>query len=244
MGAYVGASYSRLSVMLFITGISLFIVYTWKGYKNKLLIALAAIVVVISPFLYMYTFSVSGYFFEKFSIGKALPSQMHARVIANKHSVSVAKDEADVRVPGKIVINSAEPAAKERKEYWRFYANSIIESHSTLLWGHNKSPDRYSYPSAHNYYLDYAYHFGIIALLPLIYLIMYTVKSLYTNRLYIVKNPIIGIAFVCLFFILIDSIFKVGFRQPYPGIYMFFIWGVLLSRLHVIKSAPLPGKQE
>jgi len=31
--------------------------------------------------------------------------------------------------------------------------------------------------------------------------------------------------------VLIDNSLKVGFRQPYPGIIMFFLWGVLLNRL-------------
>ena len=40
------------------------------------------------------------------------------------------------------------------------------------------------------------------------------------------------------FFVLIDNFLKVGFRQPYPGILMFFLWGVLLTRLSTAVSAP------
>ena len=39
------------------------------------------------------------------------------------------------------------------------------------------------------------------------------------------------------FFIFIDNFFKVGFSQPYPGMMMFFLWGVLLARLDSIDTA-------
>ena len=31
--------------------------------------------------------------------------------------------------------------------------------------------------------------------------------------------------------VVIDSNFKVTLRQPYPGIFAYFMWGLLLSRL-------------
>jgi len=33
------------------------------------------------------------------------------------------------------------------------------------------------------------------------------------------------------FLVVIDNDLKVTFRQPYPGLFGFFLWGLLLSRL-------------
>jgi hypothetical protein len=33
------------------------------------------------------------------------------------------------------------------------------------------------------------------------------------------------------FALFVDSMFKVPLRQPYPGIFFFFLWGLLLAQL-------------
>jgi tetrahydromethanopterin S-methyltransferase subunit E len=35
---------------------------------------------------------------------------------------------------------------------------------------------------------------------------------------------------------MVDSNLKVGLRQPYPGMMMFFLWGILISMLESSKS--------
>jgi hypothetical protein len=42
------------------------------------------------------------------------------------------------------------------------------------------------------------------------------------------------------FLVLVDSNFKVTLRQPYPGIFAYFLWGLLLSRLRP-RPAARPG---
>lgn len=138
-------------------------------------------------------------------------------------------------IPGKfsspiVVANNIDKI--ERSFYWKYYAKGIIDEIDTTLFGHKERPDRSKYPSAHNYYLDFAYNFGLISLLPIFSLIIYTVHLIIKSRYQIMSSPIfLGITFITLFFIFIDNSFKVGFRQPYPGIYSFFIWGLLLSLL-------------
>jgi hypothetical protein len=41
------------------------------------------------------------------------------------------------------------------------------------------------------------------------------------------------------FLVLVDSNFKVTLRQPYPGIFVYFLWGLLLSRLRPAPVARL-----
>ena len=93
--------------------------------------------------------------------------------------------------------------------------------------------DRAIATSAHNYYLDLIYNFGLIGLMPLVWLIVHTLWLLWRNRARLrMELPLLGLAFVALFLILVDNNFKVTFRQPYPGIFGFFVWGLLFSRLN------------
>ena len=43
------------------------------------------------------------------------------------------------------------------------------------------------------------------------------------------------------FFVFVDNSLKVSFRQPYPGMVMFFLWGLLLSRLEVFDGENKAG---
>jgi len=129
-------------------------------------------------------------------------------------------------------LSSNLPNLRERQYYWKYYLKGIFENPKTSLLGHAKRPDRNKFPSAHNYYLDLAYNYGLLSLLPFLYLITHTIIKL-KNRM---RNgplslDLIALSLVVLFFVLVDSSLKVGFRQPYPGIIMFFLWGVLLAKL-------------
>jgi len=121
---------------------------------------------------------------------------------------------------------------RELVGYWRQYWNGITESPRSLLLGHIERPDRETAPSAHNYYLDLVYNFGILALLPWLFLFFSSAKlALSALRSRSVTLDLIWLLGVVAFFALVDNSLKVGFRQPYPGILMFFLWGVLLTRL-------------
>jgi len=121
---------------------------------------------------------------------------------------------------------------RERIYYWEFYGKGIFESPKIFVFGHSKRPDRNSYPSAHNYYLDLIYHFGVISLLPFFYLIFQTIKK--CGKAIPSHFSCLGFMMLMLlvsFYIFADNSLKVAFRQPYPGMMMFFLWGVLLVRL-------------
>lgn len=115
---------------------------------------------------------------------------------------------------------------------WMFYAEGISASWSSALLGHPSSPERELYPSALNYYLDFIYNFGLLGLLPLVLLALHTVFALYGRRREVWRQPqSVGLFLVVAFLLTIDSAFKVGLRQPYPGVIMFFFWGLLLAVL-------------
>jgi len=110
----------------------------------------------------------------------------------------------------------------QRIAYWKFYAEEILSSPKSAVLGHVAPPDRTKYPSAHNYYLDFAYNFGIVPLLPLLGLIGLTLLGV-RRQWQSVKTsmPLLGLTAVVLFLLLVDNSFKVGMRQPYPGILTF-----------------------
>ena len=137
--------------------------------------------------------------------------------------------------PGNLPLN-----VKARLAYWRQYWSGITETPRTLLLGHAERPDRETSPSAHNYYLDLVYNFGFIALFPLLFLLYHSAKLAWrVIRSGTITTDLFWLLGAVAFFALIDNSLKVGFRQPYPGILMFFLWGVLLTRL----SAAVPARR-
>lgn len=128
---------------------------------------------------------------------------------------------------------------RERGDIWAYYSRKVINGWKPLLLGNVEIPDRDRYPSAHNHYLDLLYHFGLIGLAPLLVLLAYTLVLVLRRFPRIWRQPeLLGLAGVVLFFLAVDNQFKVGLRQPYPGILMFFFWGILLSQLRGLSRSP------
>jgi heme exporter protein D len=124
---------------------------------------------------------------------------------------------------------------------WAFYMSGISGEWILALLGHAEPPSRDLYPSALNYYLDFAYNFGLIGMLPLMVLAGYTIVALIRLRRFFWVSPAyMGLAGVVLFILVVDSGFKVGLRQPYPGIIMFFLWGVLLALISSLRNSNHP----
>jgi peptidoglycan/LPS O-acetylase OafA/YrhL len=72
----------------------------------------------------------------------------------------------------------------------------------------------------------------VVGFLPLAALIAYTLRLLLRERRRVWADlGTCGLAAIILFLIFVDNNFKVNFRQPYPGIFSFFLWGLLLARL-------------
>ena len=122
---------------------------------------------------------------------------------------------------------------------WSVYARGVTESGKSLLFGHAEAFERSVSTSAHNYYLDLMYNFGLIAFLPLLGLIAYTCLLVIREPQRLTRDlGTFGLCFIVLFIILVDNNFKVNLRQPYPGIFSFFLWGMLLGRLGGARTAP------
>lgn len=123
---------------------------------------------------------------------------------------------------------------KSRLSYWKFYGNEATKNAKTFFFGNARPISRTQHASAHNYYLDLIYNFGFISFIPMLILIVATLSGVYRNRKDIVASPeLMGITIVVLYLLFVENMLKVGMRQPYPGIFTFFLWGILISKLSV-----------
>ncbi len=126
---------------------------------------------------------------------------------------------------------------QERLQDWKLYGAGIVENTKTVFFGHPAPFPRQVKTSAHNWYLDMAYNFGVISLIPVIVLIVYTFYLLWRRKKSLPQD-ICWLAAIVFYLVLLDSNLKVTLRQPYPGIFAFFMWGKLLS---VLEKPSLAG---
>jgi len=133
----------------------------------------------------------------------------------------------------------------ERMISWEFYIREAFFNAVTFLFGHAEPPDRLIYPSAHNYYLDFIYNFGFLGVLALLSLLLYTAyASMRSLSRAWCGVELLGLMGGVAFLLLVDNLLKVGLRQPYSGVFAFFLWGVLLAKLSQmrnVKCGDLPG---
>ena len=212
IGIYAAASISALAMLIALSGSVLSVIFFLRRGLGKSVLILTMLVLV-PLLLYAFMLRTNPTFHQKF---QSLIQSQRDTIFAQRDT-SFAKHL---------------PNISERIYYWKYYLTGITENPKTFFLGHEKRPDRDKYPSAHNYYLDLVYNYGLISLFPFLFLIAYTFIKL-KNRMRYGPMPLdlIALALVVLFFVLVDSSLKVGFRQPYPGIIMFFLWGVLLTKL-------------
>ena len=142
---------------------------------------------------------------------------------------SSAYNKMQPLVEGKIPQN-----VRERIHDWKLFGSGVLQSPKTVFVGHAQPMPREIRSSAHNWYIDIAYTFGIIGILPVVGLMLYSGRLCWLYRRSIPSQTwwLVGIVF---YLVAIDSNFKVTLRQPYPGIFAFFMWGLLLTRLNEIK---------
>lgn len=131
------------------------------------------------------------------------------------------RDLAEGKLPGNLA---------QRVSDWKLYGGWIVESPRALLFGHTKPPPREVITSAHNWYLDLVYNLGLVGLLPVAALAGLTARKAWQQRKSL-PAEIWWLAGLVAFMVLVDSNFKVTLRQPYPGIFSYFLWGLLFAHL-------------
>ena len=126
---------------------------------------------------------------------------------------------------------------------WKKHLNGVFENPKSFLFGHSDRLDRNKHPSAYNYYIDLIFNFGLISFLPILYLICITIASIFSLKQNNKLTPNLALLIgVLLFFIFFICSFQVSLRQPYSGMVIFFLWGVVLSDLSKIKEGAINKK--
>lgn len=135
---------------------------------------------------------------------------------------------------GKMPIN-----VEQRIDIFRLYTDGIFQSPTVFFVGHIAPPSRGVKTSAHNWYLDMVYNFGLLGVLPMFGLIAYTIYLVRISDRPL-KGETLWLILIVGYLVIVDNNFKVTLRQPYPGIFTFFLWGLLLSLLRPQPPAPNP----
>ena len=211
MSVYIAASNSVMALALLIAGTAGYLYYrSRRGRVDKMLMYLLILIITLS----------AGYTYIYRSWGSSSWNKIQVLRVDKADNLDISVD----------IMKS--PSVSDRIPGWKFYGAGAVRDIKTFWLGNAQRPDRDKYPSAHNYYLDLLYNFGMLSLVPLIGLIGFTIYSVCRKRKEILFSPaVLGLVIVVFFILFVDNFFKVGLRQPYPGIFSFFLWGLLLSKL-------------
>lgn len=209
MLAYVTASLSFLTIFAYISLMLVFLGSKLHKYTEKVTAKSVAI------FLILTVVAGAGAvaYFKEMSV-----------LSLEKHQLSF-HGKFQSLVEGKIPSN-----VQERFGDWKFFGGAIFESAKTVLVGHPQPMPREIKSSPHNWYIDMGYTFGLVGILPVLLLAAYTAGLCWEHRRTL-PTETWWLVVLVFYLVIVDSNFKVTLRQPYPGIFAYFLWGLLLSRL-------------
>lgn len=227
MAVYAAASLSMPALGMLFIGLSVFALTRVKKEKLPLIMFILSVVISFSYLLHEKDQPMVSYKLD-------LVSQLWP---ANSFTVSNKNVENEELIPA-LNANTQHPVNQNivgRVAYWEYYLGKITSNWESFFLGSPEPPSRFEYPSAHNYYLDFIYNFGVLALLPMLFLFAYTAVMIIHHGRRITQSPdVLVLCLVVLFLLLVDNFLKVGLRQPYPAIFTFFLWGLLLTKLATI----------
>ncbi len=235
MSIYVAASLSLTAMLMFYLGLFGFSYYKNETCSNKKFLYVGLLAVVFSVIYATH--------FVRSNMAEKIPALASASIF---NPVVTSDKQIDSTTVDKNSVTDTSPALPSnllaRKSTWQYYYIGITQSSESLLFGQATRPDRLLYPSAHNYYLDFIYNFGLLSILPFIWLFFHTSRAIaYSTRYlkYMTRNEMIRfitLSSIVLYLLLIDNFLKVSLRQPYSGVFTFFLWGLLLSKLSYISK--------
>lgn len=215
MALYAVASSSILSCLLLCIGT---VVFSWQRTQRN----------AVLPMLLLISVLVGGGAYATYAAHLTTRAASYA-------AVSIAKD-GTAPSANPISLIEMQTRFSERIKYWDFYFNGVTSGIKSLLLGASSAPERNRYPSAHNYYLDFLYNFGLIALLPTLLLIGVTVKRMHGMWHEIKDSPaLLSLSLVVPYLVIVDNTVKVSMRQPYSGVFIFFLWGLLITKLSKLR---------
>jgi hypothetical protein len=106
-----------------------------------------------------------------------------------------------------------------------FLARNVLIAPRELLFGFNYFNEEYQFPLPISFYQDFIYNFGLVSLIPLLYLIYYTVKKI-KNRISSTSN--IEMMFF-IFFVIGYPLLAVSLNDIYIGSIIYLYWSTLIN---------------
>ena len=226
IGIYTVWSQSMSAIILYSIGTLGLVFIHHRGKINKLLI-----LSVITAFLASGSFL---FFTKNLNGGLYWSRNTDVRTMEERHGMPANgltnQAKRHLSIVDKVNVSS-------RIDYWKYHLEKSTISAKGFLFGIPDRPDRQEFESVHNYYIDLLYNYGLISLIPILVLIAYTFALLYRHRSRVLSSPdIMILSLTVMYLIIIDNSIKVGLRQPYPGIFTFFVWGMLTAKLMIMSS--------
>lgn len=143
-----------------------------------------------------------------------------------------------IEIPAYTLADKFNSSALEIVNAWQYYAGDIFDSMKSFFLGHTVGIDRTRFTSAHNYVLDMVRNFGLVSIVPGMVVIGYTVRAAYFARKSIYADSgLLGSLVILTYLLLVDNATQVSLRQPYPGVFTFFLWGLFIARLSQLNVA-------
>lgn len=218
MSIYVAASLSIMTISLFYVGMFGFIWYQCKKNRGWLL-----------PGGFLLSLLISFFYFS---------SLLEPNI---KEKNSYLTDKQSQLIETMQVTSVLSLVFVQHLPNWEYYYKGITDDAKSLIFGHAERPDRNLHPSAYNYYLDFIYNFGLLAMTPLLWLVFYTIKqvSQFLVKTNLDESDVVllsALSGVVLFLLIVDNSLKVSLRQPFSGIFIFFLWGLLISKFSNISK--------
>lgn len=134
-------------------------------------------------------------------------------------------------------LSTLPPSVTERREIWKVYWSHFTKDSQTIFLGSPKGMERNLIPSAHNYFLDLIFNFGLLPLLPLVGLIFLTAIMFIKHLLRKQRSPsLLALGGLLFFLVLVNNSLTVALRQPYTGILTFFLWGLFWERTKSVEA--------
>ncbi|MBW3542978.1 MAG: hypothetical protein KY476_22170 [Planctomycetes bacterium] len=224
VGVYAAASTSMLALGMAPAGSLIFLWYFRRSHVRTLAALTAALLLTGATSYFMWGLMRSSQYREKY----AFALQMIGAQELLPRDLGPSEAQAALTLPRNLA---------DRLECWEHYAGRTFSNAAVLWTGHNQPPPRNQFPSAHSFYLDLAYNFGLPSAGLFLLLAIYGLWLAARHRVQIRDSAdLFGLAIVVAFLVLADNSLKVGFRQPYPGIVSFLLWGLLLGRLHGLQQ--------
>lgn len=205
MGLYVIASYSFAAIIIFFLGLLVFFLRDLILNKK------------INTFFLFLCFITASISLVYFNAAKIRYPQF------NRFSINGE---------GNNILSQLPPNILERIVIWNAFLKGSIKSPKTFLFGNPNQLDINQYPSAHNFYLDFIFNFGFLAIIPFAIILTNTLMAIGRNwKMIILNRRLTGLTLSLILLVIFDNSVKVGLRQFYSGVFTYFLWGFLLFHL-------------